>query len=76
MTQAQVVLKHLQEKGSITSIESISLYGITRLSAIIYNLRKAGCNISMERKRFKNRFNNESYIGIYRLEEINDERGI
>ena len=76
MTQAQAVLKHLQEKGSITSIEAISLYGATRLSSIIYNLRKAGYNISIERKRFKNRFNNESCIGIYRLEGINDERGI
>ena len=34
------VLEHLQKFGSITSLEAIDLYGATRLSAIIYNLRK------------------------------------
>lgn len=39
------VLTHLKEKGSITSMEAINLYGATRLSAIIFNLRKLGLNI-------------------------------
>lgn len=34
------MLEHLQENGSITSWEAIELYGATRLSAIIFNLRK------------------------------------
>lgn len=34
------VLEHLQTHGTITSWEAIELYGATRLSAIIYNLRK------------------------------------
>lgn len=34
------VLKHLLSKGSITSMEAFELYGATRLSAIIFNLRK------------------------------------
>lgn len=34
------VLEHLKKYGSITSLEAIELYGATRLSAIIYNLRK------------------------------------
>lgn len=36
------VLKHLEKKGSITSWEAIKLYGATRLSAIIFNLRERG----------------------------------
>lgn len=34
------VLEHLKKYGSITSWEAIQKYGATRLSAIIYNLRK------------------------------------
>ena len=36
------VLKHLKKKGSITSWDAIKLYGATRLSAIIFNLRERG----------------------------------
>lgn len=34
------VLRHLKEHGSITSWEAINEYGVTRLSAVIFNLRK------------------------------------
>lgn len=39
------VLRHLKENGSITSMEAIELFGATRLSAIIFNLRRHGHNI-------------------------------
>ena len=39
------VFRHLEEHGSITSMEAIELYGATRLSAIIFNLRKEGHDI-------------------------------
>ena len=37
--KTQQVLRHLQTKGTITSMEAFELYGATRLSAIIFNLR-------------------------------------
>lgn len=40
ITKTQKVLEHLQKHNSITSLEAIDLYGATRLSAIIFNLRK------------------------------------
>ena len=40
MTKHQKVREHLLEHGSITSWEAIQEYGATRLSAIIFNLRK------------------------------------
>lgn len=40
--KTQKVIKHLKEKGSITSWEAIKLYGATRLSAIIFNLKERG----------------------------------
>lgn len=43
INKTEKVLEHLQKFGSITSLEAIDLYGATRLSAIIYNLRKRFC---------------------------------
>lgn len=37
---SELILKHLKDYGSITSWEAIKEYGCTRLSAVIYNLRK------------------------------------
>ena len=44
-TKTGKVLAHLQQEGSITSWDAIQLYRATRLSAIIFNLRKEGYNI-------------------------------
>lgn len=40
MTLREVVLRHFKTSKSITSFEAFSEYGITRLSAIIFDLRK------------------------------------
>lgn len=40
MTLKQAVLRHLKEYKSITSFEAFTEYGATRLSAIIFELRK------------------------------------
>ena len=40
MMLIQAVLRHLKEYKSITSFEAFTEYGATRLSAIIFNLRK------------------------------------
>lgn len=63
------VLKHLKEKGSITSWEAIQFYGATRLSAIIFNLRKRGYNIDSLMVEKMDRFGNESRYAKYILRE-------
>ena len=40
MNKKQKVFEHLKKFGSITSWEAIELYGATRLSDIIFKLRK------------------------------------
>jgi len=50
-TQNELILKHLKEYGGITSLEAIQEYGITRLSARIYDLRKEGYSISADKKK-------------------------
>lgn len=44
----EIILEHLQEHGSITSLEAIEKYRCTRLSHYIYLLRKEGNNIVSE----------------------------
>jgi hypothetical protein len=45
-TQVATVLSHLKRKGSITSLEAIQYYGITRISAVIFKLKKMGVFIN------------------------------
>lgn len=40
MTLIGAVLRHLKDKGNITTFEAFTEYGATRLSAIIFELRK------------------------------------
>ena len=60
VNKTQLVLKHLKEKGNITSWEAIQKYGATRLSAIIFNLKDKGYEINTLMIDGKDRFGNES----------------
>lgn len=66
-SQNKAVLEKLLNQGHISSLEAIQSMGITRLSAIIYNLRNEGHQI--ETLRFistrKNRYGNYSHYCIY-----------
>lgn len=61
------VLAHLWDYGEITSWEAIKLFGATRLSAIIFNLRKRGFNIENEWEHTKNRYGDEVRFVKYKL---------
>ena len=56
MTQIKEILEHLQKHGHITSLEAINLYGATRLSGIIYVLRRRGYTIISEPFEAKTRY--------------------
>lgn len=63
----QIILKHLQDNGSITSWEAITEYGCTRLSHYIYSLRKEGYAILGEIEPFTNRYGKKSCFVRYKL---------
>ena len=50
------ILRHLRHQGSITSWEAIKEYGVTRLSAVIFDLRQIGWNITDDWELFTNRY--------------------
>ena len=63
----ELVLQHLQKKGSITSWEAINLYRATRLSSIIYRLRDRGLNITTTMVEKTNSKGHISKYGIFTL---------
>lgn len=67
ITKTNKVIEHLKKYGAITSIEAIEMYGATRLSAIIFELRKKGYNIETHSMPFIDRYGNTSVYGRYVL---------
>lgn len=65
ITQEQLVLRHLEDFGSITTWEAIQEYGITRLSDKIYILRNKGIHIESENITVKNRYGNSTTFSKY-----------
>tara|TARA_R110000744_G_scaffold53060_1_gene113479 strand:+ start:359 stop:634 length:276 start_codon:yes stop_codon:yes gene_type:complete len=63
--QADAILWHLKTYGAITSYEAIKEYGITRLSAIIFNHRKGGYEINSIPLKKKTRFGRTTTIAKY-----------
>lgn len=61
------VLEHLQKNDGITSMEAFEFYGATRLSAIIFNLRKMGFVIESETKECKDRYGTICRFSKYKL---------
>ena len=72
MSQSKVVLKHLQSGKELSQLEATERYGILRLGAIIFNLRKEGYNISTRIEHSPNRYGNVSNYGVYKLIEENN----
>ena len=64
-SQSDAILWHLKQYGSITSYEAIKEYGATRLSAIIFNHRKEGYDISSMPLVKKTRFGRNTTIAKY-----------
>lgn len=72
MNQVTAVLDRLNTKGSITSIEAIELYGITRLASIIHRLRRRGYDIETIDCVGKTRFGDTCRYAKYVLEKENE----
>ena len=62
MTQDETVMVHLNKYGTITPLEAITRYGITRLAARIYTLKQKGVSIATTIKT-----HNDKHYASYRL---------
>ena len=73
ISQDERILKHLQSHKSITSLEAVKLYGITRLSAVIFRLRRKGHRIDTYTIHPVNRYGQKGNCGEYHLIEGDDK---
>ena len=68
MSQKELIRIHLLRYGSITSWEAIRKYGVTRISAVIFNLKNDGMNIQSVQVKDKNRYGNIVHYVKYTLD--------
>lgn len=67
LTQRQRILRHLEDFGSITSLEAMRDYGIMRLASRISDLKRAGVPIKKEMVRGENRYGEQTCFARYSL---------
>ena len=68
MKQNERILRHLQDHGSITSLEAVQEYGIMRLASRISDLKKSGIPIRREMVSGKNRYGEATCYARYSMD--------
>lgn len=67
MTQCDRILRHMRDVGGITQGDAYNEYGIMRLGARIWELRRQGYDIRREMVQSKNRYGEKVSFARYRL---------
>lgn len=67
LTQCQRIVRHMEDYGSITSLEAMNEYGIMRLASRINDLRRNGYPIVSETKHGRNRYGEPIHYSVYKL---------
>ena len=70
MKQNERILRHLQDHGSISSLEAIQEYGIMRLASRISDLKRSGIPIRREMVTGKNRYGEVTSYARYSIEQV------
>ena len=65
--QQAAVLAYIIQHDSITSMEAFEYLGVTRLSAVVYNLKRKGYKIKSEPEQVKTRYGATTTISRYSL---------
>ena len=69
-TQCERILRHLKDNGSITTWESFTEYGITRLASRIWDLKQQGYKFEKNFKTKKNRYDENVSFVKYKIIDI------
>ena len=67
MAQKQRVLDYIEKFGSISSLEAFQELGVTRLSAVIFNLKEDGYEFDKTDEKGRNRFGEKTCYARYHL---------
>ncbi len=68
MTQCEMIVKYMQDFGSITSLEAIRDLGVMRLASRITDLQKSGYLVKKEVVNSKNRYGKTIHFVRYSLD--------
>ncbi len=66
-TQADMIIRYMQDFGSITSRDAINDLGVYRLASRISELRKNGYEINRRMIKVKNRYGESCTVAEYTL---------
>lgn len=69
MAQKQRVLEYVEKFGSISSMEAFRDLGVTRLSAVIFDLKRDGYEFDTKPEHGRNRFGERTNFVRYSLKE-------
>ncbi len=69
ITQHQQVLSYIEDHGSITPQDAFRAYGITRLSARVFELRKKGFPIETAREHGRTSTGHRTVYARYFMEQ-------
>lgn len=70
-TQTEMILRYIDEYGSITSLDAMRELGVMRLASRISELRKSGYPIESKVEKVKNRYGETCWVKRYQMEENN-----
>lgn len=69
MTQCDMIIRYLQDHGSITQLDALREFGCMRLAARISDIRKRGHGIRKEFEEGKNRYGDSVSYARYFLDD-------
>ena len=72
MNQIATVKQYLEDGNTITSMQAIQMWVITRLSDKIFKLRKSGLQIDSIPTTSTNRYGDTVHFSTYRLSCVNE----
>ena len=70
--QQERVLNYMSDYGSISSLEAFRDLGVTRLSAVIFNLKRKGVQIRKVKEACKNRYGEPVHFARYSVVSENE----
>jgi hypothetical protein len=68
-SQIMIILNHLKTGAELNPLEALSKYGVYRLGAIIYDLKKEGYRISSRNEYFTKASGRKGHYAVYKLIE-------
>ena len=75
MTQCEMVLKYIEDFGSITPMQAFADLGITKLATRVSEMRRDGVSFKIEMEKGRNRYGKPTRYAKYSFPEVRCDNG-